>query len=814
MFLVEVAINLLHDMSNSQDNLSERRSNYNSSVMKKLEKKQISNKEKNVFRAISYVHQGYKVLILMRGLPGSGKSYLAREIVEKSTKSNNYVHYIFSTDDFFITRSGNYNFNPQKLGDAHAWNQHRVWMQIMQGTSPIIIDNTNACMWEMKPYATMAVSMGYVIEIIEPFTCWAFNVKELHVRNQHNVPKDKIRDMLERYEKNITPQKILSAFNLQYKVALPKGNLSVNSLNRIVGIQNKSELIEEATFPPGNEANLLETCSSHKQGDYAMPILDFESLTIEDNSLYSDLNSWGVNDNILHSWDIVTHLPVPILQNGVLTFPKKDSEKEIHKNDADTNTHQEDFEIICGAASNENIKYLTACGRDINVNTSIKETKPMKKSVLDKSSMTIEENLLIPKSDSDDIEELSQLFPYIPEEQIQDVYERCGKDIHWVVELLLESNIMVLPKSVEEKNDQEETTKITEINLIGAKNAKIPEETDKTTIKAIPEESEGLKRFIEEKVKINPAYYSENVLKIKQQRERVTSESSEYDLMTFDEISHNFPQINPKKEIKNEKISSYETIAGAVLAGDSDIDSSDASDSDLSSDPNEEKFVQLNLGEDAIQQLEMKFGDPNLMYPKGFLPIVQVPIALARQLHAVYLESVYQQLDTRNEVLETLVKEDEEFAKKLHAQELESFKRQQPPDLKEIMEEQVALNVYKRETEEWRKLTPDDLASKLTRQKLFNSFPTVDKEVLVEILQAHDNCYVDTIDSLIASMPNLVGIPDENLKEPPISSSTLEDMKSACDETPEVSIFNLLCLIRFIYIIYLYHCFFSLRIYR
>lgn len=778
MFLAEVATNILLDLSKGQENLPDTRFSCNSPATRRNEKNQISNKEKNVFRVISSIHQGHKILILMRGLPGSGKSHLAREIVEKGTKSNNYMNYIFSADDFFLTRNGNYNFNPQKIGDAHAWNQHRVWLQIMKGFSPIIIDNTNTCMWEMKNYATMAVPMGYIIEIIEPFTCWAFNVKELHIKNIHNVPKDKIRDMLERYEKNVTPQKLLSAFNLQYKVAP-----SANSWNGIANNTNETE-IEEATLPPKNEENLLEVYSSHEEKETTIPIVDFENLTVEDNSLYPDLSAWGVNDNILNSWDIVTPVAESVKQSEIAALVDQKPEEEINKNDADTNTYQEDFAIIHNADFNENIKYIKARGRDINVNTSIKETRPMKKSVLDKSSMTIEENLLPPKSDADNVQELSQLFPNIPEESIRDMYERCDKDIHWVVELLLETNIMVLPDSLREQNAPKETNLIdtenpsNETNLIEIE--EVPEETDNIIHKPLPEE---LKRLIEEKVKINPIYYSKNVLKIKQQKEKVASESSEYDLMIFDEAPYN----SPKKQTKNEKIASYETTAGAVLAGDSDIDFSDFSDSELSSGSNEDRFVELNLGNEAVQQLETKFGDPNLTYPKGFLPIVQVPVALARQLHAVYLESVYQQLDVQNEVLQMLIKEDEVFAKQLHDQEVETMRQQQPPDLKEIMEEEAALNVYKKEIEEWRKLTPDDLASRLTRQKLINSFPLINEEVLVEILHAHNNCYVDTVDSLIASLPNFVVNPNGNLKEPPISSSTLEHMKIACNETTEVN---------------------------
>lgn len=40
----------------------------------------------------------------------------------------------------------------------------------------------------------------YGYEILD--TPWAFDVEELMKRNSHNVPKDKIIDMLQKYEEN------------------------------------------------------------------------------------------------------------------------------------------------------------------------------------------------------------------------------------------------------------------------------------------------------------------------------------------------------------------------------------------------------------------------------------------------------------------------------------------------------------------------------------------------------------------------------------------------------------------------------------
>ncbi|XP_065814817.1 NEDD4-binding protein 2 [Labrus bergylta] len=146
-----------------------------------------------------------KVLVLLRGAPGSGKSTLARALVE-----NNPGGVTLSTDDFF-TNHGRYRFDPSALGEAHEWNHKRATVAFERCINPIIIDNTNMQGWEMKPYVAQALKHGYKVLFREPDTWWKNKPRELERRSKHSVPWEKIRRMLDGYERFVSVQSIMGS---------------------------------------------------------------------------------------------------------------------------------------------------------------------------------------------------------------------------------------------------------------------------------------------------------------------------------------------------------------------------------------------------------------------------------------------------------------------------------------------------------------------------------------------------------------------------------------------------------------------------
>jgi predicted kinase len=129
-------------------------------------------------------------LILLRGLPGSGKSTLAKIILQIRDTDEPEV---LSADDFFMTNNGTYEFDPEKLKEAHNYCQFRCSERMRQQKARIVVANTFTQEWEMKIYFDMAERYNYRVHTVI--------VENRHGSdNVHGVPEDKLQKMKERFE--------------------------------------------------------------------------------------------------------------------------------------------------------------------------------------------------------------------------------------------------------------------------------------------------------------------------------------------------------------------------------------------------------------------------------------------------------------------------------------------------------------------------------------------------------------------------------------------------------------------------------------
>ena len=129
-------------------------------------------------------------LILLRGLPGSGKTTLAKIILQlRSTDEPE----ILSADDFFEDKEGDYNFDPTKLKEAHNYCQFRCSERMRQQKAKIVVANTFTQEWEMEEYFKMAERYNYRVHTVI--------VENRHGNeNIHGVPEDKLQQMKNRFQ--------------------------------------------------------------------------------------------------------------------------------------------------------------------------------------------------------------------------------------------------------------------------------------------------------------------------------------------------------------------------------------------------------------------------------------------------------------------------------------------------------------------------------------------------------------------------------------------------------------------------------------
>jgi len=138
-----------------------------------------------------------KEVVIMRGLPGSGKSTFVEENFEDA--------YVCSADKFFIDNKGNYNFDVRRLSEAHQWCMEEFIDALFVKEREVVVDNTNMCNWEYANYVLLAENLGYKVRIIVMAAGLHDDTptETLAKRNSHGVDATTIDRMKDRYQSGL-----------------------------------------------------------------------------------------------------------------------------------------------------------------------------------------------------------------------------------------------------------------------------------------------------------------------------------------------------------------------------------------------------------------------------------------------------------------------------------------------------------------------------------------------------------------------------------------------------------------------------------
>uniref|UniRef100_T1P902 Smr domain-containing protein n=1 Tax=Musca domestica TaxID=7370 RepID=T1P902_MUSDO len=733
------------------------------------------------------IKQGYRVMVLMRGLPGVGKTYSARSIVK------NYVDlqppfcsvgdFIFSTDDYFYNAKGVYKYNVNLLNEAHEFNQYRVREKAMSGFSPIFVDNTNMKAWEMLPYVKCAIENGYLIEIIEPKPSWRKSPNVLARRNLHGVPADKIRHMIDKYEKTSVPELLKMFKTTKYTVSLPQ----FRSIPPIANVVSPNADEKDKTVV-GQESQTMELPHSKDTDTSNWTPYDTNAPKDQRKKFKSSASPPKQKQKLdeelkPNSQQTSSQIPIKsaserdvysLLEQKLSNAWKPYEAESIDFWGPDLQSVQvtPSFDKNKINVSADRGKSLIDLLRDHDTDKDTMALNIKNNEEITSSSSFTRHSIDCPNENASFIT-LRQIYPNKEIGGLWDLFVKCNGDIDWAVDILLKEDELsklrgdtelqdndndfdefvcsckLTPNEPQVRAELEYPVSHNELH-VGANETNVDSKETKPSQRpqrqrfarprlAYDRNLLEVKENIENCFVLGDSHYSKHVLKIRNSRNGLTSGDGT-SIATTQECEDKGENIDESSNKEN----------------DDDVDE------DIGNESNEnEAMLEMSLGEHLVQQLLDNFRNESSFEEQvpSTLPLnlkVFMPRSLAKQLYMLWIESAYNHLE---EERQQMMREDEDFARLLKHPKYSEYK-QSPSNLREMLDIEYAWNLYKRDKEgidmqrsEMEKLSqPTDLAAHLTQMKLCETFPDIPRETLLDILSSTDNNYKETVSILQSTM--------------------------------------------------------------
>ncbi|BHF64327.1 hypothetical protein SprV_0200733000 [Sparganum proliferum] len=146
------------------------------------------------------------LLILLRGLPGVGKTKTARQLASRYPNSS----VVISPDDHLGPWRHSRVLSRTDLSDALAACKQAAWSAMRSKTLFIIVDKENLKYADMLPYVSEASRTGYEVHFLEPPKDWRYSCEVLAKKNRRGLTQLELSQMLDNFERYWSAEDMLA----------------------------------------------------------------------------------------------------------------------------------------------------------------------------------------------------------------------------------------------------------------------------------------------------------------------------------------------------------------------------------------------------------------------------------------------------------------------------------------------------------------------------------------------------------------------------------------------------------------------------